>query len=374
MQITYRITKLPKKKLYYSAVAVAIGLCIIGGSVWKLQAQPQTAPPDIPLVRTTVVGTANTAQSYLYSGEVRGRYETQKAFQVSGKIIKRNVDAGSTVKSGDVLMQIDARDLQQSVNSASAQVNSAESQLRLAENNLSRYRQLYEQSAISRAQLAQYENAYAVAQAMANQATAQYAQGANQLDYSRLYADKDGIISSVTAETGQVVGAGQTVITLVQEGEHEIEINIPENRIEELRSTPQLSVTFWALPNIAVEGKIREVAPMADAITRTYKVRVSLINPPPQVKLGMTAGVRAASVNNTNISLPLSALYQTDGTPCVWVVTEHTVALRPIQIGNFINKDVQVLGGLQSGDTVVTAGVHKLREGQRVKLMEGELP
>jgi RND family efflux transporter MFP subunit len=374
MQPLHWLTKLPRKKLYYGLAAAAVGLCIIGGVIWKDHSQSKAIAEDIPLVRTAVIGTTNAAQSYTYSGDVRGRYESQLAFQVTGKIVKRNVQLGSTVNAGDVLMQIDSKDLQQTVNSTSAQVYSAESQLRLAESNLSRYQQLYAQNAISRAQLDQYENAYEVARATVRQASAQYVQGSNQLDYSLLYADKSSVISSISAEAGQVVSAGQTVITLVQDGEREIEISVPENRIEELRKVEQLKVTFWALPNVVVDGKIREIASMADQTTRTYKVRISLVNPPPEIKLGMTAAVSVAGSASAVTTIPLSAIYQTNNTPHVWVVTDNTVKLRPIQVGSFGDAQVQVLAGLNPNETIVTAGVHKLREGQTVRITGGDTP
>lgn len=180
---------------------------IIGRVLWKENHQAKPVAEDIPLVRTATINAAGAAQNYTYSGEVRGRYESQLAFQVGGKIIKRYVELGSAVKAGDVLMQIDPRDVQQTVNSALAQVYAAESRLKLAESNLNRY--LYAQNAISRAQLDQYQNAYDAAVAAARQASAQYAQGANQLDYSLLYADKPGVIASISAEAGQVVSAGK---------------------------------------------------------------------------------------------------------------------------------------------------------------------
>lgn len=372
-------TKLPSKKLYCSLVAAAVGLCIlIGAGVWNFHNRSsQAAVEDIPLVRTIVIGAINTPQSYLYSGEVRGRYESQLAFQVPGKIIKRNVELGSVVKAGEVIMQMDPRDLQQTVNSTSAQLYSAESQRKLAESNLHRYRQLYAQNAISRAQLDQYENAYEVAQAAVRQAAAQYAQGANQLDYSLLYADKAGVIAAIAVEAGQVVSAGQTVITIVQDGEREVEISVPENRMEEIRNAKQLTVTFWALPQVILEGKVREIAPMADATTRTYKVRIRLVNPPSQIKLGMTAGVSLAGAGGPNQAItmiPLAALYQTNDTPHVWVVADHVVTLRPVQVDSFGNAQVQIVAGLKPGETIITAGVHKLREGQTVRLMEDDTP
>ncbi|MGL5514816.1 MAG: efflux RND transporter periplasmic adaptor subunit, partial [Sporomusa sp.] len=126
---------------------------MIGGVVWTGHHQPLPVAGKAALVRTTTITVANTASEYTYSGEVRGRYESQLAFQVGGKIIKRHVDLGSVVQVGGALMEIDPKDINQTVHAKAAQVSSAQSQLKLAENNLNRYRQLYEQNAISQAQL-----------------------------------------------------------------------------------------------------------------------------------------------------------------------------------------------------------------------------
>ena len=320
------------------------------------------------LVRSQTVTMDATGQSASYSGEVRGRHETQLAFQVTGKIIKRNVDLGSVVQPGDALMELDPKDIEQTVNINTAQVYSAQSQLKLAENNLNRYKQLYEQNAISRAQYEQYQSAYDVAVAAVRQMSAQYAQGTNQLGYSTLYASCAGVISGINVEAGQVVSAGQAAITLVQDGEQEIEISIPENRAETLRKAKEIKVTFWALPEIAVAGKVREVSPVADKVSRTYKVRISLVNPPQEIKLGMTATVAVVTADNQKAAyIPLSALYQNGDSPSVWVVNQDKVNLRPIKIGNFSDNKVKVLEGLKDGDIVVTAGVHKLQEGQKVR-------
>lgn len=360
--------KLSRKKHYYALAALAVG-CLLAGVMAKTHfAKAPIKPESLPVVRTQLIQAANTEQGYTYAGEVRGRYESQLAFQVTGKIIKRNVQLGSIVNAGDVLMQMDAKDIQQTVSSNSAKVYSAQSQLRLAESNLSRYRQLLDSGAISHAQYDQYVNAYDAAAAAVQQAAAQYTQGANQLDYTLLTADQSGVVSAITAEAGQVVSAGQAVVTVVQDGEREIEISVPENRLEELKSAGQLQVTFWALPNVTLNGKVREIAPMADPATRTFKVRVSLLNPPPSVKLGMTATVAlAGGTAQPAFSIPLSALYQTGDTPAVLVVNDNILTLRPIQTGPFGNGTIQVLAGLQPGDRIVSAGVHKLTEGQRVK-------
>lgn len=348
----------------YVILSVIILTVVLAGCANKEQAKEEA-----PMVRTQTVKLDNFGQSAGYAGEVRGRYETQLAFQVSGKVMRRSVEVGSRVNAGDVLMEIDAKDIQQTANIASAQVYSAESQLTLAESNLERYRTLYGQGAVSRAQLDQYQNAYAVALAAVRQASAQYVQGANQLGYSTLVADQAGVISTLNVEAGQVVSAGQIVATIVQDGEREVEINVPENRVEELRKAGQIRVTFWALPEVTAEGKVREISPIADKVTRTYKVRITLLNPPPGLALGMTANVVTANGGvQPTAFVPLAAIYQTGDTPGVWVVSDGAVTLRPVKTGVFGDGKIQILEGLRDGDVIVNAGVQKLREGQKVRV------
>jgi RND family efflux transporter MFP subunit len=367
-----------KKTVCYIIITIVVFGFLLGTFLFKDRfSQATPIEEDTPLVRTMMVNSADSAQNYSYPGEVRGRHESQLAFQVGGKIITRHVELGSMVKRGQILMQIDPQDIRQTVNSHVAQVASAQSQLRLAESNLKRYRQLFEQDVISRAQLDRYQSAYEVAQAAHQQATAQYAQGANQLGYSTLRADQAGVVSGISAEVGQVVGPGQVVITLVKEGEREVEVSVPENRIQELSTASQIKINFWALPNIVVAGKIREIAPMADAISRTYKVRVSLLQAAAEdIKLGMTASVTIAGADDQPVvvSVPLSSLFQTKETPCVWIVQNGAVKLRTIKVGTFGDRQVQVTAGLKPGESIVTAGVHKLREGQKVKAMGGDKP
>lgn len=355
------------KRRYFIIAGILI-LFIITGFIFQAYNKSQPAPESIVKVRTITIGNTTDKQGATYSGEVRGRYESQLAFQVSGKISKRYVELGTLVNAGDVLMEIDAKDIQQTVNNNTAQVAAAQSQLKLAESNLNRYRQLLEQSAVSQAQYDQYVNAYNVAVAALQQASAQYTQGINQMGYSLLRVDKPGVVSSIAAEAGQVVSAGQTVITIVPTGELEVEINVPENRMEDIHKAEQIQASFWALPNIIVNGQIREIAPMADQTTRTFKVRIHLMNPPEQIRLGMTASIQInVRTSLQTIAIPLAAIYQDGNTPTsVWVVKNNQLILQAVTIGNFGRETVEVLSGLEPGDCIVTAGVHKLHEGQNV--------
>ncbi len=364
------MSSIGKNKMRYAlAAAGVLAVCVLAAVWWKGNARPvEPAAEEIPVVRTEVVAFAAAGQSFTYSGEVCGRQESRLAFRVGGKIISRQVELGSVVQPGDLLMQLDPGTIRQGVDSSAAQVSAAQSQLRLAEENLQRYRTLYEQGALSQAEYDQRQNAYDVAEAALRQALAQHDQYVNQLDYCSLNAESRGVVASVDAETGQVVSAGQTVISIVRDDELEVEINVPENRLEELRRAGQIKVAFWALPDVVADGRVREVAPVAEKASRTYKVRVSLSNPPAQVKLGMTSTVTAtgAAQQQASAYIPLSAVYQPGDKPAVWTVRDGAVQLRTVKIGALGDDRVQVLEGLAEGEVIVTAGVHKLREGLKV--------
>lgn len=322
-----------------------------------------------PLVRSMVVGADAEKASNMYAGTVRGRYETNLSFQVGGQILARNVNVGDRVSAGDVLMVIDAKDVVQKANQGDAAVASARAQLNLAQSNLARYSELYNEQAVPAAVLDQYQTQYDAAFAAYQNALAEAAQGHNALGYTNLTAGANGVISSVTAEEGQVVAAGQTVATLVQTGELEVEINVPENHLADVAVGQVVTVDFWALKG-TTNGTVREIAPMADSAARTYKVRISIPNPPAGMELGMTASVHvtgATTEGDAGFLVPLAAIYQTGDSPEVWVVGDDgTVALQPVTVEQFDSNQVRV-HGLKSGTTIVTAGVHKLRAGQEVR-------
>lgn len=354
---------------------LSVFLCVcLATSLAGCGQNADTAQED-QLVKVVQVG-KETASSTAgtYSGTVRGRYESNLSFQAGGRIINRNVQLGSKVSAGEVLMTIDPKDIIQGVNQTQAQVDAATAQLQLAQSNLSRYQQLYAQDAVSAQALQQYQTAYDQAQAQYNQVMAAKEAQENQLSYTQLTSDADGVVSAVNAEVGQVVAAGQTVLTLVHDGDMEVQIDVPENKLGDFSVGTAVSVTFWALGNGQTAGVVREIAPMADPASRTYTVRVSIPNPPAGMELGMTAtvAVTAADAGTMDMVLPTAAIYQTGDRPEVWVVSkDNTVSLVPVTVEELGNDTVKVKG-LHIGDMVVAAGAHMLHEGQRVRTESDE--
>ena len=346
------------KKKFLSGV-LAINFLLIGCG------EEEVAVPKPPVVKVQKISLSNAAQVENYSGVVRGRYETNLSFQVGGKIISRDVQAGSLVRAGEVLMTLDPKDIAEQSRSADAQVASTRAQLQLARSNLERYTELFKAEAIAAVVLDQYKTQFDAAQAAYDSAVAQAQQSQNALDYTTLTANADGVISVINAEVGQVVAAGQTVLTLVQTNELEVVVNIPENKISDVQIGQNVTVEFWAT-NDSVSGTVREISPMADSASRTFTVKISL----PEVRniqLGMTANVLMTSATPTTaIILPLSAIYQTGNAAQVWLVENNKVSTKKIEVTAFDGNNVQVRG-LKSGDTVVVAGVQKLRDGQEVR-------
>lgn len=328
--------------------------------------QIEVEPPLF--VKTQKISNANLTSENVYSGTVKGRYETKMSFQVGGKIISRNVEVGETVTAGKILMQIDAKDISQQNLNAQAQVSAATAQLNLAKSNLERYSELFAENAVAAATLESFQTQYDAALANYNSSVAQSQQTKNALGYTNLIANASGVISEINVEVGQVVAAGQTVLTLIQTDELEVEINVPENKISEINIGQSCEVNFWA-NNFSVEGRVREISPIADKNSRTFAVKISL----PQTKnlnLGMTASATFDKKNlqeKNSVILPISAIYQTENQMQVWIVENNKVALKNISVKNLGENEVEVTG-LNSGEIVVIAGVHKLREGQTVRL------
>ena len=360
-------------------LAIAAAVLVVGASAFALYSnithQPK-AGKIIPIVRTITVAAKAGAAAKAYPGEVRGRYESQLAFQVAGKINARMVNVGDNVQAGQILLALDPKDVNQSVEAASAQLASARASYQLAADNAARYSTLYAQGAVSEAIRDQYNTQLEAASAALRQAQAQANVSSNQLGYTQLVSDTSGVVTALNAEVGQVVAAGTPIATVVRSGEREVHINVPEST--KLSVGQQAAVSFWALPNVSATGHVREIASMADPVTRTYKVCVAVPAWPAEAKLGMTAKVSFADeAVNANAStaagylIPAQALYQVNKKAQVWVVRERKAQLVEVTVAGYAGNDIIISQGLSQGDKVVTAGLAKLIPNQEVRLEEG---
>lgn len=324
-------------------------------------------------VKVVEIGQAQTSRELDYSGSVRARTEMNLGFRISGKVTQRLVDIGQHVTSGDVLARIDPTDYELSVKSAKASLDAAERQVETVDLSRKRAEQLFAKNFTSKSQLEQATLSYNQAVATRDAARSTLAQAQNQVVYTDLKASENGIVTSVSADVGQVVGAGTPVMTVAVDGEKEVLIAVPEMDIAAFKPGKEVKASFWSDDALSLDGKVREVAGNADQQSRTFAVRVSLPDDP-RVLLGMTANIEASVAKKLEmVSIPLSALAEKDGQKIVWTVDRgsDTVHPRQIKVAEFTADGVSVADGLKPGDVVVAAGTQFMTENLQVKLTGG---
>jgi multidrug efflux system membrane fusion protein len=339
-----------------------------------LAACSKAPPADEPVraVRTQLVGLGSASTQHEYAAEIRARTESKLGFRVGGKLVRRMVDAGDVVKAGQPLAQLDGQDLRLGQDAAQAAWSAARANLEWSEAEFKRYRELRDQGFISGAELDRREAALKSARAQSEQLRAQAHVQGNQATYAVLTADAAGVVTAVDAEPGAVVQPGTAVLRVARDGPRDVVFQIPEDRVGEVRAllgkAGALKVKLWGSDDV-LPATLREVGAAADPVTRTFAAKADIGQAP--VRIGQTARVVvAASAREGVIRLPLAAVFEQQGRSSVWVLDRQamTVSARPVAIAGAEGNMVVVAGGLAAGQTVITAGVHTLTPGQRVKL------
>jgi multidrug efflux system membrane fusion protein len=348
--------------VFVMSVLIALGGC---GKEEKKADEPRAVNVVKAEISSGALGTN-------YTGEVRARFETQLGFRVPGKVSARLVEVGSTVKAGQVLARLDPGDQQLGIEAARQQLSAAQTNYDQSAKDLARFSELAKKGFVGAADLERRESAAQVAEAQLAQAKAQLGTFENQSAYTSLRADHDGIVTAIGAEVGQVVAAGQMVVRVARRGEREVVVNVPENRLSEVREAKQIKVGFWAEPDKLLDGRVREIAPSADPVTRTYATKITILKSDADIQLGMTANAYFMSDGQGSVvRLPSTALYQKGDDTAVWVVDPKTgqVSLRPVKVGRFGDDAVTIINGLAGGELVVRAGVHKLFPNEKVRIL-----
>ncbi|RDJ08716.1 efflux RND transporter periplasmic adaptor subunit [Rhizobium grahamii] len=348
------------------ALLGAVTLAVSGCSEEKKAETKEIIRP----VKVVEIAEARDTRALDYSGAVKARVEMNLGFRVAGKITDRRVNIGDRVKLGDLLAEIDPTDYELAVRTAEANLAAAEKGVATADLANKRAQQLFDKSVTAKSQMEQAALSYDQAVSTRDAAASSLDQAKNQVVYTELKADRNGIVTSISADTGAVVAAGTPVAAVALDGEKEVQIAVPENDIAQFKPGKTVKATFWSDSKLVLDGKVREVSGSADPQSRTFSVRVSLPTDD-RVLLGMTATIEAAVGNaETDVAIPLSALAEREGKKIVWVVDRNasTVHAREIKAADFTGDGVHVADGLKSGDLVVAAGTQFMAENLKVKL------
>jgi len=333
--------------------------------------RPAPAPEPIRSVRTQTVGTDSATAVHEYAAEIRARTETRLGFRVGGKLTRRLVDAGQTVRAGQLLAELDPDDQKLGQESAAAGLRGAQVQLDQAQSDWRRFKDLRDQGFISGAEFERRETTLKAAQAQLDQARAQVGVQGNQAAYTRLLASAGGVVTGVDAEPGAVLSSGATVLRLAHAGPRDAVFAVPEDAAAPIRALlgrkGALQVKLWG-ESQGFPATVREVAAAADPSTRTFLVKADV--GAARVQLGQTAVVLIAQPTVAGVvRLPLAALLEQQGRTSVWIVDPSSMTVRPqaVVVAGADGNVALVAQGLKAGERVVTAGVHVLTPGQKVK-------
>jgi multidrug efflux system membrane fusion protein len=398
-----------------AALSLALIVLAAIGLVGCHRGQAPSAPPAVVVALPVHADAGAGHGAVRYPVEVAARYSNVMSFRVSGKLIERTVRIGDTVTKGQLVARLDPIDAEKQAASAKASLEAAEHRLLFARQQLERDSAQSAQNLIAANQLEQTQDAFSAAQATREQAAAQLVVARNNLQYNTLVADHDGVITSENADTGQVVAAGQAVYGLAWSGALDVTLDAAASSLGKIAVGQAARVTFPAFPGRDFEAQVREITPAADPQSRTYRVKLTLIEPDPVIRLVMTgdavlspaiAGTNAtprpqgqpspasakqgppdqqpptgrapAPASAATFSLPATALFHQGSSPAVFVVTpgNSTLELRPVTVASYSDHTSIVTSGLKDGDVVVLAGVHAVYPGERVTsvrpLFDGE--
>jgi membrane fusion protein, multidrug efflux system len=333
--------------------------------------EPAPATAEARPVRTVTVEHQAEGETVSLTGQIRAKDQVGLAFRLDGRMIERPVNVGDVVSAGQVVARLDPQNQQNALRSAQADLTAAEAVLTQVRLTFGRQQKLLADGWTSRARFDDAQQALVTAQAQVDSAQAHLRIAQDQLSYTELSADAPGAVTAVGAEPGEVVRAGQMVVQLARQGGRDAVFDVPEELIRTGPRDPVVEIVLTDDPQVKATGRVREVAPQADPTTRTFQVKVGIIDPPEAMRLGstITGSIRLSAP--AGVEVPASVLTEASGRPAVWVVDpqSQTVSLRNVDVLRYDPATVIVSQGLETGEIVVTAGVQTLRPGQQVRLL-----
>jgi RND family efflux transporter MFP subunit len=353
-----------RKLLAILPALLALGLAGCNDSVAQ-----KSEPPRPVLVTTVHYESQHPDRSFV--GTIRPRIESDLGFRVAGKVAKRLVEVGALVDAGQPLATLDEADLKLQAQQADAEYRAATGVAAQAEASETRTKELRAKGWATDAQMDQARATADEARSRLNRAERSVELTRNSLSYATLLADAPGVVTATLIEPGQVVASGQTAIRVARLAEKEVVVSVPETLLGRAKSG-EAKVSIWSEPGKQYVAKLRELAPAADAATRTYLAKFSMPGAGDEVQLGMTATLTLSDASSDRVArLPLTALFNQGEGPTLFVADAKTgsVELRKVEVKAYESKDILITGGVREGATVVTLGVQKLDPAQKVKVV-----
>ncbi len=353
--------------LSWVALPLAAGVLVLAGCGQDKKAE---APEPRP-VRTVTAARAVASETVLLTGHIQAEDEAAMAFRISGRMIERSVNVGDRVEPAQVLAKLDPANEVNALRSTQAALAVAEAAVTQTRAQFERQRTLLAQGHTPRAQFDLAEKAWRTAQAGVDDAEVQKNIAGLRVSYTILQADAAGTVTARGAEPGEVVQAGQMIVRIARKDGRDAVFDVPAQVLRSAPSDPQITIHLADNPSVTAVGRVREIAPQADPVTRTFEVKVGLTDPPAAMLLGSTVNGSMRLDTDATIAIPASALTETNSQPAVWIVdpSNLTVSMRNVELLRHDPGTVVIAHGIDTGDIVVTAGAHALHPGQKVRLL-----
>ncbi len=318
--------------------------------------------------------TPTTALSF--TGDIISAVAPEVSFRVSGNIEKMNFKLGESVKEGDILAILDKTDYEIKLRQAESSYETAKASQIEAESNYNRIKELYQNDSVSKSE---FESAKAKMDSstanlkVANEGV-KYAK--RQLEYTTLKSSIKGVIAVKTAEVNENIAAGQSIYLLSANDDLEAVSFVPESAIGKIKLGSKVNIRVEALEK-NYTGEVVEVAMSSVQYGATYPVKVSILNSETELKSGMAVIIdfnKEETEDKRDIFIPLKAVLKDETSNYVYIVEKSSedkgtgiIKRVDVKIGNVTNKGLEILEGLKPGQNLVTAGMTKLKDGQKVQ-------
>ena len=350
-----------------AVLVVLVALVVLSGC----SKEADTAAPQPRPVRTVTVEQRAAGATVTLTGRIEAEDEVTLAFRISGRVLENDRKLGDRIEPGQVVARLESQNERNTLRAAQANLVASQGQLTQARNHFERQDTLLNQGWTTRANHDQAKQALQTAESQVDAAEAQVKTAYDLVSFTELKADAPGVVTAVGPASGEVVQAGQMILRVARRDGRDAVFDVPAQVIRNAPSEPRITVNLTDDPKVTTTGRVREISPQADPVTRTFAVKVGLNDPPPAMRLGATVTARMEGDSVPVIEIPATALTKANSQPAVWIVdpANRTVSIRNVDVLRYDPARVAVSGGLTTGDVIVTAGVQALHPGQKVRLL-----
>jgi len=343
----------------------------IAASLAACEPDADTSTPEVRPVRTVTVTRGEASVPVALTGRIEARDEAALAFRISGRIAENDLKLGDRVEPGQVLARLESQNELNALRTAQAQVAAAAGQLTQARNQFERQQTLLADGWTTRVRFDEAKQALQSAQSQVDDTEAQLKAAHDLVSFTELKADAPGVLTAIGPRAGEVVQAGQMIARVARQDGRDAVFDVPAQLIRSAPADPEIAVSLTDDPTVTAVGRVREISPQADPVTRTFEAKVGLTNPPQAMLLGATVTGRMQMDAVAAIEVPATALTRFNRQPAVWIVdpSSRTVSMRNIEVLRFDQDTVAISRGLDTGEIVVTGGMQALHPGQKVLLL-----